>query len=149
MDHEIVTCPSCKVRNRVADRPGKPRCAACRTPLARPSAAPGHVGDATFQARVLQAAEPVLVDVWAAWCGPCRMLAPVLERVARRFAGQLRVVKLNADENPATAAALGVQGLPTLLLFKRGEVVRRQAGFMPETALVQWLEGAGLSLRSA
>jgi len=144
MDSPIVTCPACEARNRVARRPGTPRCGACHSPLPQPSAGPIVVTDATFRRLVLEADGPVLLDVWAPWCGPCRMLAPVLDALARRAGTGLAIVKLNADENPETVQALGVQGLPTLLLFRSGRIVARHAGFMAGPALAQWLKTAGV-----
>lgn len=93
---------------------------------------------------VLEAEGAVLVDVWAPWCGPCRMQAPVLDDLARHVGTGLTLVKLNADENPKTLQALGVQGLPTLLLFRGGRVVARHAGFMAGPTLAQWLKTAGV-----
>ena len=98
-------------------------------------AAPVTVGDATFQREVLESHLPVLVDLWAPWCGPCRMIAPIVEKIARDYAGRLKVAKLNVDENPQTAMRYQVQGIPTLLLFKGGRVVDRIVGAAPEPLL--------------
>ncbi len=94
-----------------------------------------EVSEATF-AQEIEGSIPVLVDFWAPWCGPCRMVAPVLEQLAEELAGRLRVVKLNVDENPRTAAAYGVQGIPTLYLFRDGAPVARAVGYVPKDQLL-------------
>ena len=93
-----------------------------------------HITDATFQDEI-QSSTPTLVDFWAEWCGPCRMVAPVLEQIAAEQAGKLRIVKLNVDENPATPQQFGVSGIPTMILFKDGQMVERLVGFMPKPQL--------------
>jgi thioredoxin 1 len=100
------------------------------------------VSDKSFQSDVLQSKEPVLVDFWAEWCGPCRAVAPVLEEVAGELKGKLKIVKLNVDENPETAAKYGIQSIPTLMIFKNGEMASRQIGAAPKAKLVQWITGA-------
>lgn len=97
------------------------------------------VTDSSFAAEVLSAPEPVLVDFWAEWCGPCRMLAPVIEELAESYAGQVKVCKLNVDENQNTAARYGIMSIPTLVLFKGGQEVDRIIGFQPKEQLVQRL----------
>jgi thioredoxin len=94
------------------------------------------VTDASFEAEVLQARTPTLVDFWAAWCGPCRMIAPVVKEISSEQAGQLRVAKLDVDQNPATATRFGVQSIPTLILFKDGQPVERIVGYMPKERLM-------------
>jgi len=96
---------------------------------------PIEVTDDTFDQEVLQAAGPVLADFWAEWCGPCRMIAPVLEELSRELAGQLTVAKLNVDENPHITARYNVMSIPTLLLFKDGELKERLIGYMPKAKL--------------
>jgi thioredoxin 1 len=91
-----------------------------------------HVHASTFKQEVLESDIPVLVDFWAPWCAPCRMLAPILEEIAREYQGRLKVVKLNTDENPITANAYGIQGIPTLILFTRGFARERLVGLMPK-----------------
>jgi len=93
------------------------------------------VTDADFQKEVLESTLPVVVDFWAPWCGPCRMVGPVVETLSREFDGQVRFVKVNVDENPEKAAAYGVQGIPTLLFFRDGEMVERIVGALPEPVL--------------
>lgn len=98
------------------------------------------VSDADFDAQVLQADLPTLVDFWAEWCGPCKMMAPLLEQLAQELSGRLNVVKLDVQENQATAMRLGVMNLPTLILFKGGEEKERLAGYMPAPKILQAIE---------
>lgn len=100
---------------------------------------PLEVTDDTFESEVLQSAEPTLVDFWAAWCGPCRMVAPVVEEIAAEYDGKLRVVKLDVDSNQRTPNRYGIQGIPTLILFKGGAEAARIVGFRPKEALVEEL----------
>jgi thioredoxin 1 len=95
-----------------------------------------EVGADNFQSEVLQAAGPVVIDFWAEWCGPCRMLAPIVERVAGNLGDRLKVVKCNVDENPEIAARYGVRGIPNLVFFNHGQVVERAIGFMNEAQLM-------------
>ena len=97
------------------------------------------VSDKDFEAEVLKSAEPVVVDFWAEWCGPCRMIAPALEEIAGTMNGKVKIVKLNVDENPATAAKYGIMSIPTLMLFKNGELASRQVGAAPKQKLEQWI----------
>ena len=100
------------------------------------------VSDADFDAQVLKSAEPVVVDFWAEWCGPCRMIAPALEEIAGKLGDKVKIVKLNVDENPNTAAKYGIMSIPTLMLFKNGEIASRQVGAAPKQKLQQWINGA-------
>jgi len=96
---------------------------------------PIHVTDAAFEKTVLQSSLPVIVDFWAPWCGPCRMVAPILDKLAKEYAGKLLVAKVNTDENPEWAMRYGVQGIPTMLFIFNGKVVYRQVGALPERML--------------
>jgi thioredoxin len=98
-----------------------------------------QINDAAFEQEI-QGQTPVLVDFWAEWCGPCRMVAPVLEQVAAEQAGKLKIVKLNVDENPATPQKFGITGIPTMILFKDGQMVERLVGFMPKPQLLKKLQ---------
>ena len=100
------------------------------------------VSDATFDSEVLKATEPVVVDFWAEWCGPCRMIAPALEEIAGTLNGKVKIVKLNVDENPQTAAKYGIQSIPTLMIFKDGQMASRQIGAAPKQKLEQWITAA-------
>lgn len=101
-----------------------------------------HANDADFQAQVLEATTPVLVDFWATWCGPCKMIAPLLDDVAEQFAGQVKVVKVDVDSNKASPAQYGVRGIPTLLIFKDGQVVAQKVGALTKTQLVDFVKSA-------
>lgn len=134
--NEITACPSCHKQNSVpAAATGKPTCGACRAPL------PWIVDatDASFDV-TLATTVSVLVDLWAPWCGPCRMVAPILEDLARQRAGQLKVVKVNVDDSPGVAARHQVQGIPTLLLFNDGRLTARRTVPLPAHALTEWLD---------
>jgi thioredoxin 2 len=132
----IIACMSCGTRNRVvvAAR-GVPRCGACKAPLPWIVDAGAETFDAAIDASV-----PVLVDFWAPWCAPCRMVSPAVERIGREHAGRLKVVKLNVDGAPEIAARHGAQSIPLLVLFRDGEEVARQVGAVPERQLREWLE---------
>ncbi len=101
---------------------------------------PAAVTDATFEQDVVKSEQPVLVDFWAAWCGPCRMVAPVVEEIADEYSGKLKVVKMDVDENFETAQTLGISSIPTLILYKNGEPVERVVGFQPKQRLMSKLE---------
>ncbi|MBS1261838.1 MAG: Thioredoxin 1 [Calditrichaeota bacterium] len=100
------------------------------------------VSDATFDDVVLKSDKPVLVDFWAPWCAPCRIVSPIVEEIAQEFEGKLSVAKVNTDENPARANSLGIRGIPTLILFKNGEEADRVVGAMPKAHLKQMVERA-------
>ncbi len=99
-----------------------------------------HVSDATFEQEVLKSPSPVLVDFWAEWCGPCKMIAPILDDVAREYADRLKVVKLNIDESPETPPKYGIRGIPTLMLFKGGSVEATKVGAMSKSQLAAFIE---------
>lgn len=100
------------------------------------------VTDASFDTDVLKSAEPVVVDFWAEWCGPCRMIAPALEEIAAEMTGKVKVVKLNIDENPGAAMKFGVRSIPTLIVFKDGKPAAQQVGAAPKGRLVEWINSA-------
>ena len=100
-------------------------------------AEPFAVTDDTFESEVLRATQPTLVDFWAEWCAPCKMVAPIVEEVAKEYNGRLRVAKVNVDENPSTPQRLGIMGIPTLILFKDGTEVARIVGYRPKEALAE------------
>lgn len=99
-----------------------------------------HISDASFDAEVLQSATPVLVDYWAEWCGPCKMIAPILDDVAREYGGKIKVAKLNIDENQATPPKYGIRGIPTLMLFKNGNVEATKVGALSKGQLVAFID---------
>jgi thioredoxin 1 len=99
----------------------------------------GKVSDADFESEVLKSSDPVVVDFWAEWCGPCRQIAPALEEIAGSLNGRVKIVKLNVDENPHTASKYGVMSIPTLMIFKNGEMASRQVGAAPRQKLEQWI----------
>ncbi|HME28891.1 MAG TPA: thioredoxin [Pseudolabrys sp.] len=102
----------------------------------------GKVSDASFESDVLKSAEPVVVDFWAEWCGPCRMIGPALEEIAGQLGDKVKIVKLNVDENPKTAGQYGIMSIPTLMLFKNGKEAARQVGAVPKHKLHQWISAA-------
>ena len=132
----VVRCERCATLNRVpAAAPGVPRCAKCKAPLPWITEA----DDDTFASVVEASTIPVIVDLWAPWCGPCRMVSPVLEELARRYAGSVKLTKVNVDESPRLSARFGVQGIPTLLVMKGKAILARQTGAAPEPVLREWL----------
>jgi thioredoxin len=146
----ILTCPKCGAKNRVDERAAKmqPVCGRCGTKLstAAPAAGPadGHpitITDANFDETVSRSAgKPVLVDAWAPWCGPCRLIAPTLDQLAAESAGRYVVAKLNIDENPRTAAKYNISSIPTLLLFKNGQLAEKLVGVQPKPVIASRLQ---------
>ncbi|MEJ2593203.1 MAG: thioredoxin TrxA [Candidatus Thiodiazotropha sp.] len=99
-----------------------------------------HVTDDSFESEVLKSSEPVLIDYWAEWCGPCKMIAPVLDEIASEYTGRLKVAKLNIDDNPNTPPRYGIRGIPTLMLFKNGEVEATKVGAVSKSQLVAFID---------
>jgi thioredoxin 1 len=104
----------------------------------------GKVSDADFDSEVIKAAGPVVVDFWAEWCGPCKMIAPALEEIAGSLGSKVKIVKLNVDENPQTAQKYGIMSIPTLMLFKDGKEASRQVGAGPKQKLEQWITASAV-----
>lgn len=142
-----VACPACTTGNRVgAGDPNAAKCGRCGEKLF--TGVPIDVDDAAFAAHLKLSSVPVLVDVWAQWCGPCRMMAPTFAAAASKFGPSVRFLKLNADET-RTPAQLGVRGIPALILFHKGREVARQAGVMTGAQLDAWLSNALTSLSAS
>jgi len=145
-DKQLIQCRACGAKNRVErekiEQGNNPVCGRCKAPLllANVSSKPVTVTDATFSTEVEHSPLPVLLDMWAPWCGPCRIIAPVLEEVAAELAGRVRVAKLNVDENQVTASRFNVRSIPTLLVLKSGREVDRLVGVLPKAAIKQRLE---------
>jgi thioredoxin 2 len=131
-----IRCSKCGAINRIpTDRAGQPaRCGKCKSPLAT-AVQPVTITDTNFQEIVLKASTPVLVDAWAEWCGPCHMLAPTIDALARDYAGRVVVGKLDVDANPRTAGSYEIRGIPTLLIFDRGQLIDRLVGVQPRPAI--------------
>ena len=140
-DSQLVRCPACGATNRVPldklQAGGQPVCGRCKRPLpiGVQDTAPVTVTDATFASEVERSPMPVLLDAWAPWCGPCRMIAPIVEQLAAELAGRVRVAKLNVDDNPVTAGRLDVRSIPMLLVFKGGREIDRIVGLQPKAEI--------------
>ncbi|MFO1169003.1 MAG: thioredoxin TrxA [Rhodoblastus sp.] len=104
--------------------------------------ATAKVTDASFEADVLKSSEPVVVDFWAEWCGPCKMIGPSLEEIATEMQGKVKIAKVNVDENPGVAGKLGIRSIPTLMLFKDGKLAAQKVGAAPKGELVKWINSA-------
>ena len=136
---EVIKCPVCGKKNRVPSAAsGIPQCGNCHSPLPWITDA----GTGTYHEVVEASSVPVLIDLWAPWCGPCHLVSPALEQLANDFAGRVKLVKINVDESPSISQQFGVQGIPTLLVTRKGEVIARQTGAAPESTLRTWLENA-------
>jgi thioredoxin len=142
-ERQLIRCPACGATNRVERdklaRGLEPVCGRCKTSLTVASR-PVQVTDATFAAEVERSPLPVLLDLWAPWCGPCRMIAPVIEELATEMAGRVRFAQLNVDENPATAARFNARSIPTLLVLKGGQEVDRIVGVQPKSEIARRLD---------
>jgi len=137
---QIIRCPTCGAKNRVdPHRSGRPICGRCKTPLDIP-AVPLVVTDETFTAEVEHSALPVVVDLWAPWCGPCRIIAPIIDELASEMSGQVRFARLNTDENQRTAARFNINGIPALLFFKDGREIDRIVGVHPKAEIARRLQ---------
>ena len=135
-DSIIVRCDKCGTKNRIPQSrvDEGPLCGRCKAPL-KPGDyydRPVDVTDGTFNSEVLSFSGPVIVDCWAPWCGPCRMVGPVLEELASEYASRVKIAKLNVDENPGTASQYSIQSIPTMLFFKDGELVNQLVGALPK-----------------
>ena len=143
-DTIILNCPQCGAKNRIPKNrlTDKPVCGKCRTSLSSQSFLdhPIAVTDQTFNQEVLSFPGSVVLDCWAPWCGPCRMVAPILDQLAREYAGRIKFTKLNTDENQQTAGQFSIQSIPTLLFFKRGKLVNRQVGALPKGEIERQLQ---------
>jgi thioredoxin 2 len=139
----MIRCVVCGATNRVPsaklESGAHPRCGRCKAPL-NVEIEPLVATDATFAREIEGSTLPVLLDAWAPWCGPCRLIAPVIAELAAEWAGRVRVAKLNVDENPATAARFGLRSIPTLLVLKDGKEVDRMVGVQPKAEIVRRLE---------
>lgn len=144
MDPVIIACPSCHalVRAPIARLGEDPKCAKCKSSLL--ASEPVTLGEQTFDAHAIRATQPLLVDFWAPWCGPCRMMAPVLDRLAGEWSQRLQVGKVNSDEAPGLSARFGIRSIPTLILFRNGAESARQSGATDFSTLTRWLESQGI-----
>jgi thioredoxin 2 len=138
-NHKHVVCPHCGSVNRVhAQRlTDKPVCGKCKRPLF--AGKPVVLDDASFATQIERSDIPVVVDFWAPWCGPCKMMAPHFERVAATFEPEARLAKLNTDESPETATRFAIRSIPTLILFRNGREIDRRSGAMDSRALTDWI----------
>jgi len=139
----VRKCPACSAANRIPPEhlADTGRCGSCKGPIP-PAAEPIEVDPELFDGVVQKVTVPVLVDFWAAWCGPCRMAAPEVQRTAENVAGRALVLKVDTDAHPALAQRYGVTGIPNFVVLKGGKVVFQQAGYVPHTRMEEWLRGA-------
>jgi thioredoxin 2 len=136
----ILRCKNCSTKNRVKlDKlTSLPLCGKCKTQLRIPNG-PINISESQMAQEVLRETIPTAVDFWAPWCGPCRMMTPILEDIARNYPGRVKVVKINSDENPNLSVQYGIQGIPTLILFRDGREVDRLVGAAPKEHILKFL----------
>lgn len=146
LDDMIITCLHCGTKNRMPENRlhDRPLCGRCRTPLVLVSNQdrPVEVTDASFAREVLESPQSVLVDCWAPWCGPCKTITPMMDELAVKYAGGIKIAKLNVDENPLTASTYGIRNIPTLLFFRDGQAIDRIVGALPMEQIEQRLRSA-------
>ncbi len=139
MAGRVAKCSKCGTKNRLPMvTKGKPRCGECHLDL--PWLVDAKAKD--FDDLIRKSSLPVLVDLWAPWCGPCKAVAPVLRKISADRAGKLRIVKVNVDEEPSVSAKLGVKGIPTMVLYNQGKEVARQVGALPEKKITKWVDSS-------
>ena len=149
---QVVVCSNCAAKNRVDEvrlANGEAKCGRCGAKLTAggQESKPVNISDQTFEREVLQArGRPVLVDCWAPWCGPCRMVGPILDQLAAESAGRYRIAKLNVDETPQTASRFQIASIPTMLIFKDGQLIDRLIGAQPKDVIAEHLQ---VAVRSA
>lgn len=143
LDEMIIRCLSCGTKNRMPEDRihDRPKCGKCGAPLVNRSeqAHPVDVSDATFSKEVISSTRSVLVDCWAPWCAPCRAVAPILDELAQKYSGGVKIAKLNVDENPLIASQYTIQSIPTMLLFKEGKMVNRLVGALSKEEIERHL----------
>jgi len=143
LDEMIIRCLSCGTKNRMPEERihNRPLCGKCREPLVVSSSSdqPVEISDASFADEVISSAIPVLVDCWAPWCGPCKTVAPILNELSSKYAGGVKIAKINIDENPLIASQYGIRSIPTMLLFKNGKLVNRLVGALPKEEIERHL----------
>ena len=137
-----LVCPRCNATNRVprGKLTAEPNCGKCQTPLLEPH--PDNLGEAGFNAQLAKSDLPLVVDFWAPWCGPCRMMAPAFEKVSKDLHGQARFVKVNTEVEQSLAATYNIRSIPTLAVFSQGREIARQAGAMSALDLTRWISAA-------
>ena len=140
----IVRCTNCGTKNRIAKSRlrERPICGQCKSPLSIATIydRPVDITDKTFDSEVLSFPGPVLVDAWAPWCGPCRIVGPVLEQLAKEYAGRIKIAKLNVDENPQIASRYSINSIPTMMIFNNGEKVNALVGALPKEDIKRHLQ---------
>ncbi|MFZ0447820.1 MAG: thioredoxin [Desulfatiglandaceae bacterium] len=144
MSNILLKCANCGAKNKVPrDRLGdRPVCGKCRAllPVGAVHETPVDISDQTFESEVISYPGPVVVDAWAPWCGPCKMVGPILEELAKTYAGRVKIAKLNVDENPITASKYAIRSIPTMFFFKNGEMVNSTVGALPREEIERHLQ---------